>query len=69
MIDQTPISEFSFLSALDDIKGSSEFAPPENQYLFWQLVSANLEEYYPKDVADWKEWHHKVFDIWTDKKK
>ncbi len=58
ILTHIPPTEERLVATLEDICTSAYFAPPENQYLFWQLLQEELQSLWPDSSTppptDWR---------------
>lgn len=67
MLEVIPVSEKSFISALEDIMSSVRYSAPESMGLWWEELTLTINGFIPYDLDTCEPWEKRVAFILMNK--
>ncbi len=68
MLPLVPKDKTDFIQALESIKVSAAFAPPELMHFWWKSCAEVLYDHIPDDPEpNGEDWEKELVKIWQDK--
>jgi hypothetical protein len=68
MLEDIPVEAVALRAALDKVRSSAKYAPPELQQLNWQQLAEVVNSYIPQPPTPLKHWQQWVVDAFMGTK-